>query len=168
MDAIPQGSFDVTGLLGSAFGAPAFAAPMPTAMPMAQPAMPNVSGLLDAGYQPPAMTRMNVPSSDYIQAGAYTQKARSGGVAPVYLDGIDAVQIGDAKPTDGYRYYSDNDTAYGGLLSDTPVNLSGLFATDLEIPFTTLPDFSGFTNFIMPDFSNIDLSGFTLGALPGI
>lgn len=162
MDAIPQGSFDVTGLLGSAFGAPAFAAPMPTAMPMAQPAMPNVSGLLSDGYQALPMERVSLPKSDVAQS-ILSQNAQAGGVPTEFLEGVDAVQLGKIKSSTGVPYFGPGAgmSAYGGLLSDVPVDLGG------RISFEQ-PSYSfDFSNFTLPalDFSNIDLSGFSVGSL---
>lgn len=162
---------DVAGLLSAGYGSPMAATPMTPAGDV------DVIGLLNAGYaagtptfnpatglldlasvaapvvaEPAAPARMEVDRGDILQAPFYSDIAKEGGVAADYLTDVDAVQVGDTS------------VVAPSLLSDTPVDLYGLPPEPIVLDFNLLD----FTNLALPDFSNLDLSGFTLGALPFI
>jgi hypothetical protein len=157
---------DVAGLLNAGYGSPMAATPMTPAGGV------DVIGLLNAGYgagtptfnpatglldlssvsaAPATPARMEIDRADVIQAPTYSDNASQGGVAADYLTDVDAVQVGDASGVVG-----------SGLLGDTPVDLYGLPPEPIAIDFNLLD----FSNFAIPDFSNLDFSGLSL-SLPG-
>ena len=141
MNAIPQGSFDVVGLLGDAFGGPVYSAPAPATQFVPQ----NVGGLLDAGYTTPVTGQMALPPVVRFQEDAplpeYANIAfADGNSGGLLLDDISVV-------------YQDPIAGTGDPGAPTPY-VEPLFNID-------------FSGFVLPsfDFSNLGSSGFDLGGL---